>query len=114
MFGMEEKEHSTPLRNVLKSKGATRGVLLKISQNSQENTCARASSLLKMRVWHRCFYYPRRVSAQNFRRIARNSAGTVRFHNFTAPKNYVKFWVFKQCCKYPVSSFDKLAWLQLA
>ena len=65
MFGMEEKEHSTPLRNVLKSKGATRGVLLKISQNSQENTCARASSLLKMRVWHRCFYYPRRVSDES-------------------------------------------------
>ena len=32
-------------------------VFLKISQNSQENTCARVSFLikLKMRLWHRCF-----------------------------------------------------------
>ena len=45
---------------------ATRGVLckkafLKISLNSQENTCARVSflikflALLKRRLWHRCF-----------------------------------------------------------
>ena len=38
---------------------ATRGVLwkkmlLEISQNSQENTCARAS-FIKKRLWHRCF-----------------------------------------------------------
>ena len=36
-------------------------VFLKISQNSQENTCTRVSSrlrsttLLKKRLWHRCF-----------------------------------------------------------
>ena len=29
-------------------------VLLEISQNSQENTCARVSFLIK-RLWHRCF-----------------------------------------------------------
>ena len=40
---------------------ATRGVLwkkvfLEISQNSQENTCARVSCLTKLqRLWHRCF-----------------------------------------------------------
>ena len=48
------------------SETATRGVLckkvfLEISQNSQENTCARASFLIrsatffKKRFWHRCF-----------------------------------------------------------
>ena len=41
------------------TEAATRGVLckrvfLKISQNSQENTCARVS-FLKKRLWHRCF-----------------------------------------------------------
>ena len=30
-------------------------VFLEISQNSQENTCARVSFLLKKRPWHRCF-----------------------------------------------------------
>ena len=33
-------------------------VFLEISQNSQENTCARVSfliTLLKKRLWHRCF-----------------------------------------------------------
>ena len=30
-------------------------MFLKIYQNSQENTCARASFLLKKRLWHRCF-----------------------------------------------------------
>ena len=35
-------------------------VFLRISQNSQENTCARVSglrpaTLLKKRLWHRCF-----------------------------------------------------------
>ena len=30
-------------------------VFLKISQNSQESTCARVSFLLKKRLWHRCF-----------------------------------------------------------
>ena len=39
---------------------ATRGILwwnlfLEISQNSQENTCARVSYLLKKRLWHSCF-----------------------------------------------------------
>ena len=29
-------------------------VFLEISQNSQENTCARVSFLIK-RLWHRCF-----------------------------------------------------------
>ena len=33
-------------------------VFLEISQNSEENTCARASfleTLLKKKLWHRCF-----------------------------------------------------------
>ena len=30
-------------------------VLLKVSQNSQKNTCARVSTLLKKRLWHKCF-----------------------------------------------------------
>ena len=30
-------------------------VFLKISQNSQENTCARVSFLIKLQVLHRCF-----------------------------------------------------------
>ena len=39
---------------------ATRGVLckkvfLEISQNSQENTCTRVATLLKKRLWHKCF-----------------------------------------------------------
>ena len=53
-------------KNKVKAEAATRGVVckkvfLEISQNSQENTCARVSSLnfkktlLKMRPWHRCF-----------------------------------------------------------
>ena len=29
--------------------------ILKISHNSQENTCARVTFLLKKRLWHRCF-----------------------------------------------------------
>ena len=42
------------------SEAATRAVLwkkmfLEISQNSQENTCARLATLLKKRLWHRCF-----------------------------------------------------------
>ena len=42
------------------SEAATRGVLLKkvffeILQNSQENICARASFLIKLRLWYRCF-----------------------------------------------------------
>ena len=55
---------------IYQSEAATRGVLyknvfLKISQNSQENTCARFSFLIKLqtsacnfikkRLWHRCF-----------------------------------------------------------
>ena len=28
---------------------------LEISQNSQENTCARVSFILKERLWHKCF-----------------------------------------------------------
>ena len=37
---------------------SVKNVFLIISQNSQENTCARVSfwvSLLKKRIWHRCF-----------------------------------------------------------
>ena len=30
-------------------------MFLEISQNSQENSCARVYFLLKMRLWHRCF-----------------------------------------------------------
>ena len=30
-------------------------VFLEISQNSQENTCARVSFILKERLWHKCF-----------------------------------------------------------
>ena len=30
-------------------------LFLEISQNSQENTCARVPFLLKKRLWHRCF-----------------------------------------------------------
>ena len=30
-------------------------MFLKIYENSQENTCARASFLLKKRLWHKCF-----------------------------------------------------------
>ena len=30
-------------------------MLLKISQNSQENTCARISFLIKLQAWQRCF-----------------------------------------------------------
>ena len=30
-------------------------VFLEISQNSQENTCVRPATLLKKRLWHRCF-----------------------------------------------------------
>ena len=55
--------------NLTKAKAATSGVLckkvLEISQNLQENTCARVSFLkkrlwhrsllLKKRLWHRCF-----------------------------------------------------------
>ena len=53
---------------MLKTEVATRGVLyknvfLEIPQNSQKNTCARVSSLIKLqaynfikkRTWHRCF-----------------------------------------------------------
>ena len=32
-----------------------KGVLKNFQQNSQETTCARASFLLKKRLWHRCF-----------------------------------------------------------
>ena len=31
-------------------------VFLEILQNSQENTCARVSVLIKLRLWHRCFF----------------------------------------------------------
>ena len=64
------------------TEAATRGVLwkkvfLEISQNSQENTCARVSflikhlclgpaTLLKKRLWHRCFF----VNFVKFLRIA--------------------------------------------
>ena len=38
---------------------SVKAVFLKISQNSQENTCARVSFLIKLqlkkRLWHRCF-----------------------------------------------------------
>ena len=35
---------------------AFKEVFLKISQNSQENTCTRASFLIKLKtLWHRCF-----------------------------------------------------------
>ena len=49
-------------RTIWWTEAATRGVLwkkvlLEISQNSQDNTCARVSfkSLLKKGLWHRCF-----------------------------------------------------------
>ena len=49
----DRKETEATTRGVLSKK-----VFLKISQNSQENTCARVSfliTLLKKRLWHRCF-----------------------------------------------------------
>ena len=44
----------------LELEAATRGVLcrkvfLEILQNSQENTVARPATLLKKKLWHRCF-----------------------------------------------------------
>ena len=30
-------------------------LFLETSQNSQENTCASPATLLKMRLWHKCF-----------------------------------------------------------
>ena len=51
-----EDLHTKPIN----SEAATRCVLskkvfLEISQNLQENICARGATLLKKRLWHRCF-----------------------------------------------------------
>ena len=55
-----ENRHSWKFRNIGAYLEAATGVVLykkmflKISQNSQENTCARVSFLIE-RLWHRCF-----------------------------------------------------------
>ena len=56
---------STPFRSALLKKGVIKKVFLEILQNSQENACAwdsfliklqaRPATLLKKRLWHRCF-----------------------------------------------------------
>ena len=57
---MCNKQH---LKEAVVQRCSVKKVFLEISQNSQENTCARvsfliklqAATLLKKRLWHRCF-----------------------------------------------------------
>ena len=55
-----QTSHHIPIFYLSSSETATGGVLwkkvfLKISQNSQKNTCATVAFLIKKRPWHRCF-----------------------------------------------------------
>ena len=50
----------SPYEEHQKEEAATRGflcnkVFLEISQHSQKNICARPTTLLRKRLWHRCF-----------------------------------------------------------
>ena len=59
-------------------------IFLKISQNSQENTCARVrpATLLKKRLWHRCF-------PVNFAKVLRTS-----FLQNTSGSLFLPFGIF--------------------
>ena len=53
-------------------------VFLGTSQNSQENTCAKAPFLIKKRLWHKCFLvnlakFLRTPFLQNTRKISKNT-----------------------------------------
>ena len=70
-IGYKNRNNRSSRPNMFCEKGVL--VFLEISQNSQENTCARVSglrsvTLLKQRLWHRCFpmYFAKFLRAPSF------------------------------------------------
>ena len=73
---------------------------LEISQNSQENTCARVSFLIKLQAWNTFFYRKPKAAASGFvlwiSWIARSSQLQM-FFRIGALKNFAIF-IGKQLC----------------
>ena len=61
-----------PFREAVVQRCSVKEVFLEISQNSQENTCARASFLIKLKAWGLQLYYKRDPGTGVFLQILQN------------------------------------------